>query len=409
MLKMSEVPQPASEPQSDPEIVDLDEFSSEFGVDLLETLDVRTWKQGPDLEALNRRLSSEVAEAVAQEREAVAFIRREVFPRLTKQLDAPAQAGVYQARPADIDHALRNALFNGCVEACDGTVAEHDTLVLTVTQLGVCLVSYQGEQLSLSQRLFRRDLRIDQSRDPQARVRELLERRMGRSAVDVQDPHDTLSELARRGIMGYAERAVLLEQSSAPWRLGHGSLAPYELLTGGGLVSGGKMPLLDASAEMLRKLVLQHQQFIFVPSTISDRWLITVGDALRPLEYAVVESAQRRMSAVVENGHYAGPYNEFAQQLVADVGPNVVVGVFRAAQGAPAQAFFAHPEHVHEAAVIAMADSVLQEHRGFPMLIDIAHHVVNATMGHDGFKETVRSAYVDAGAPFRYAPERDTR
>lgn len=409
MPRMSELPQPTAEPERDPDIVDLDEFASEFGVDLLDTLDVGNWQQGPDLDALNRRLSTEVAEAVAQEHEAVAFVRREVFPRLTKQVDAPAQAGVYQARPEDIDRALRNALFNGCVEACDGTVAEHETLVLTVTQLGVCLVSYQGEQLSLSQRLFRRDLRIGQSRDPQARVRELLERRLGRSAVGVQDPHDTLSELARRGIMGYAERAVLLEQSTAPWRLGHGSVAPYELLTGGGLVSERKMPLLDASAEMLRKLVLDHQQFIFVPSTISDRWLITVGDALRPLEYAVVESAERRMSAVVENGHYAGDYSESARQLVAEVGPNVIVGVFRAAQGAPTQVFFAHPDHVHEAAVIAMADSVLQEHRGFPMLIDIAHHVVNATMGHDGFKQTVRSAYIDAGAPFRYAPERDTR
>lgn len=409
MLEMSEASQPTPAPEPDPDVVDLDEFSSAFGADLLETLDVGTWKQGPDLEALNRRLANEVAEAVAQERDAVALIRREVFPRLKNQVDAPAEAGVYQARPEDIDRALRNALFNGCVEACDGTVAEHDTLVLTVTQLGVCLVSYQGEQLTLSQRLFRRDLRIDQRRDPQARVRELLERRMGRSAVGVQDPHDTLSELARRGIMEYAERAVLLEQSTAPWRFGHGPVAPYELLTGGGLVSEGKMPLLDASAEVLRGLVLDHEQFIFVPSTISDRWLITVGDALRPLEYAVVESAQRRMSAVVEGGHYAGEYTERARDLVADVGPKVVVGVFRAARGAPAQVFYAHPDHAHEAAVIAMADSVLQEHRGFPMLIDIAHHVVNATMGHDGFKETVRSAYVDAGAPFRFAPERDTR
>src|SRR5918911_1677047 len=180
MLKMSDAQQPAHAPEPDAGAVDLDEFSAAFGADLLETLDVGTWKQGPDLDALNRRLAKEVAEAVAQERDAVAFIRREVFPRLKKQLDAPAEAGVYQARPQDINRALRNALFNGCVEACDGTVAEHDTLVLTVTQLGVCLVSYQGEQLTLSQRLFRRDLRIDQRLDPQARVRELLERRMGR-------------------------------------------------------------------------------------------------------------------------------------------------------------------------------------------------------------------------------------
>lgn len=393
----------------DPLVISDDDFREQFGEGLADTLNLGTWQQGADLAGLSRRLHAEITDAVAQEREAIAFIRREVFPRLAKQHDAPAAAGVYQATPDLIERALRNSLFNGCVEACDGTVSEHDTLVLTVTQLGVCLVSYQGEQLTLSQRLFRRDLRIGGGRDPKERVRELLERRLGRSAIGIADPHDTLSELARRGIMGYAERAVLLEESSAPWRLGHGSVAPYELLTGAGVMSGSTMPLLDATAKMLRSLVLDHQQFIFVPSTIADRWLMTVGDALRPLEYAVVESAKRRISAVVEGGHYGRGYDEIATKLAEDIGSKIVVGVYRAARGAPAQAFFAHPDHVHEAAVIAMADSVLQEHRGFPMLIDIAHHVVNATMGHDTFKETIRSAYVDAGAAFRFSPERDTR
>lgn len=406
---MTEPATTSSTPDDVPPVISGDDFRDQFGEDLTDTLDLGTWQQGADLAGLNRRLQAEVTDAVAQEREAVAFIRREVFPRLAKQHDAPAAAGVYQATPELIERALRNSLFNGCVEACDGTVSEHDTLVLTVTQLGVCLVSYQGEQLTLSQRLFRRDLRIGVGRDPKERVRELLERRLGRSAIGVADPHDTLSELARRGIMGYAERAVLLEQSSAPWRLGHGSVAPYELLTGAGVMSGGAMPLLDAAAKMLRALVLDHEQFIFVPSAIADRWLMTVGDALRPLEYAIVESAERRMAAVVGSGHYGRGSDEIATKLVNDIGPNIVVGVFRAGRGAPAQAFFAHPDHVHEAAVIAMADSVLQEHRGFPMLIDIAHHVVNATMGHDTFKQTIDAAYADADAAFRFSPERESR
>lgn len=406
---MTDATPSSSAPDDIPPFISGDEFRDQFGEDLADTLDLGTWQQGADLAGLNSRLQREVTDAVAQEREAVEFIRREVFPRLAKQKDAPAAAGVYQGTPELIERALRNSLFNGCVEACDGTVSEHDTLVLTVTQLGVCLVSYQGEQLTLSQRLFRRDLRIGGGRDPKQRVRELLERRLGRSAIGVADPRDVLSELGRRGIMGYAERAVLLEQSSAPWRLGHGSVAPYELLTGAGVMSGSVMPLLDATATMLRALVLEHQQFIFVPSTIADRWLMTVGDALRPLEYAVVESAERRMAAVVDGGHYGRGYDEIATKLVKDIGPNIVVGVFRAGRGAPAQAFFAHPDHVHEAAVIAMADSALQEHRGFPMLIDIAHHVVNATMGHDTFKETIHAAYADAGAGFRFSSERDSR
>jgi len=44
------------------------------------------------------------------------------------------------------------------VEACDGTCSVHDTLPLTITQIGVCLVSYLGEQGAWGHRLFRRDL-----------------------------------------------------------------------------------------------------------------------------------------------------------------------------------------------------------------------------------------------------------
>ena len=41
---------------------------------------------------------------------------------------------------------------------------------------------------------------------------ELLENRRKRGAIDYQNPRDRLTELARRGIMAYAERAVLLDR-----------------------------------------------------------------------------------------------------------------------------------------------------------------------------------------------------
>jgi hypothetical protein len=392
-----------------PEPIAPDEFREFFGEGLSEALDLDSWQQGPDLAGLSARLDQEVSAAVELEQEAIAYIRDKIFKALSKQREAPAEAGVYEANAQMIEMALKGSLFNGEVEACDGTVVEHDTLVLTITQLGVCLVSYQGEQLSLSQRLFRRDLRIGKTGSATERARALLENRLGRAAIGVQDKTDRLSELARRGIMAYAERAVLLEQSVAAWRFGHGAVAPYELLTGGGVMSGREMPLLDASADVLRRLVLEHKRFIFVPSTISDRWLLTIGNALRPLEYAIVETSAQRIASVVENGHYAADYKEKAGQLVNEIGPNIVLGVYRASSAAPVQVFAAHPAYVHEAAIIALADSVLQEHRGFPMLIDIAHHVVNATLGNDVFQEAVRAVYAEQGTPFRFEPERATR
>jgi hypothetical protein len=133
----------------------------------------------------------------------------------------------------------RKVLFSGELETCDGTTATHDTLLLTVTQIGICLVSYQGNELTLSQRLFRRDLRAV-AKDPVEEVEALLERRRSRAATDVNDRRDTMTELGRRGIMTYAERAALLDRSKAAWRMGHGNIAPYELLTG-----SGNMKLLE--------------------------------------------------------------------------------------------------------------------------------------------------------------------
>jgi hypothetical protein len=55
-----------------------------------------------------------------------------------------------------------------------------------------------------------------------------------------------------------------------------------------------------------------------------------------------------------------------------------------------------------------LADSLLQEHRGFPLLIDVAHHVCQGVFGRslDALTET---AYAAAGAPWRYFSERQTR
>ena len=78
-------------------------------------------------------------------------------------------------------------------------------------------------------------------------------------------------------------------------------------------------------------------------------------------------------------------------------------------EAAPPYLFYAHVEHAEMAAHIAMADSLLQEHRGFPMLIDLADTVCSATFGVDHLLSSVQTAYADAGEPFRYLGERETR
>lgn len=329
-------------------------------------------------------------------------MRRELFPLLAQAADAPPEAGDHTAALADLEEVTRKVLFSGQLETCDGTTVTHDTLLVTVTQIGICLISYQGHELALSQRLFRRDLRVGAS-DPTEEVRALLERRQSRTATGVTDRHDTLSELGRRGIMSYAERATLLRRSNAAWRMGHGNPIPYELLTG-----SGSMELLAAAIDVLEELV-DYQQFVFVPSAIKDRVLLTLGAALWPLQYAVVYTGETAMRRVVAAGHYSGDWHRRAERFVDRVGPKIAIGVYRAGPHSPATPFFAHVDRVHEAAHVAMADSLLQEHRGFPLSIDLADAACRAVFGGGAFEDAITSAYQTHGEPVRYLTERQTR
>jgi hypothetical protein len=379
-----------------------DVYKAATGESIERTLDLTTWQTGVDLGALYQRLEAEVGPALEQERRVQNVVRSEIFPLLRQAPDAPTEAGVHQAKAADLEDVHRKVLFSGQLDTCDGTTATHDTLLLTVTQIGVCLISYQGNELALSQRMYRRDLRTVGT-DPIDEARELLGRRKDRAATGVADKRDTLSELARRGIMTYAERATLLQYSDAAWRMGHGNIAPYELLTG-----SGNMALLAASLTVLRDLVA-HQRFVFVPSSIKDRLLLTIGHALGPLEYAVIQTADHAMRRIVDGGRYNPDSLRLAEAFVDDIGHQIAVGVYRASAHSPATPFFAHVDRVHEAAHIAIADSVLQEHRGFPLSIDLADASCRAMFGAGTFDDAVASAYREHGEPLRYLPERNTR
>lgn len=400
---MTDAPRSASNQVNDNEpIVDADTFSAAYGEPLDGTLNIDSWQTGGDLEGLYERLETEVLSAVEIENAQREMIRKEFFPRLRTRPGAPRGAGCYQTSVADLQRVHRSLLFNGAVEACDGTSVEHDTLPVTITQIGICLVSYQGDEGSWSQRLYRRDLRATTG-NALNDLMTLLDNRAKRGSTDA-DERGRLSELARRGIMTYAERAILARKATRPWRIGHGNPVPYELLTG-----SGSMELLEKSMEVMRELVLNHRKILFVPSAPSDRRWLTLGQALYPLEFAILETVTDRMLAVVNAGHYDKQYREKAAAFCSEIGPRVVLGVYRASAAAPPYLFFAHIDHACEAALIAMADSVLQEHRGFPMLIDLADMICRTTFGNDIFNNAVQMAYAHAGEPFRFMNERQTR
>lgn len=385
--------------------VDASDFQAAFGEPLENTLNLDTWRPGAELAAMYDRVQAEVSDAVRQESQMHREIRQRIFPLLKTRPEAPVGAGVYRTSIEQVETVHSRLLFNGGVEACDGTIATHDTLPVTITQIGVSLVSYLGDQGSWGHRLFRRDLRASGSGAVDETL-ELLERRRSRGGVDQPSKRDQLSDLARRGIMAFAERAVLLKKSAAVWRMGHGNPLAYELVTG-----SGSPQLCELGVNLLKELVA-FEKFVYVPSGPSERELLTIGGALQPLEYAIVDSLKAKLERIAQ-GHYRGQHWGAAKAAVEGFvdacGDKVLIGVYRASQYAPPQVFYAHADHAHEAALVVLADSVLQEHRGFPVLIDLADKVCGMMFGGATFAATNQLAYADAGEPFRYMAERASR
>lgn len=377
------------------------------GEPLSKTLDLDTWHPGEDLVEMYNRLREEIADAVKDEKRFQEQIREQIFPILRTRQDAPPGAGVYKVTADQLQEVHQKLLFNGGVEACDGTVVPYDTLPVTITQIGVCLVSYRGDQGSWVHRVFRRDLRAT-GKNPIDETLNLLDRRHNRGAIDQQSTRDQLSSLTQRGIMAYAERAVLLEKSQAIWRMGHGNPTPYELVAGSGMPE-----LLKASLPLMSRLVLEHKKFVYIANRISARDLVTIGNALPPLHYAIIDTNEGMLNKILLRGHYRGPIwgplGDAVRDFVNECGSKIILGLYRASTFSPCQVFYAHIDYAHEAALIAMADSVLQEHRGFPMLIDLADGLCSTLFGPDIFSASIQMAYAEANEPFRYMAERKTR
>lgn len=381
------------------------EFEEAYNEPLSRTLDLDTWAVGEDLSELYARLEAEVSDAVADENRIRTQIRSIVFPRIATGRRRAPDSGLHKFTVADLEKAHRGLLFNGGVEACDGTNIVHDTLPLSITQIGVCLVSYHGEQGSWVHRLFRRDLRL-QGEDPVTEALELLNRRRDRDGIGTESRRSQLSELTRRSIMAYAERAILLDRSNARWRMGHGNPTPYELLTG---YWAHHPEMVDAALSLMQSLVLEHQRFVFIPSAPRRRDWLTIGNALNSLEYLILFTIEDDLISMVERGGYRGETRAKMREFAHEVGSQIVTGLYRVSEAAPPYVFYAHAKHSHMAALIAMADSALQLHRGFPMLIDIADTVCRSVFGADGFLSSVRLAYAETGQPLRYLGERETR
>jgi hypothetical protein len=381
-------------------------FEDQFDESIVQSLDLNSWRLGNDLDQEYQRMAREVREAEKLETEKDHQIREEFFPRLAECPNMPRHAGLHSTLPEEIAAVHRGLLFNGGVEACHGSVQIHDTLPLTIYQMGISLVSYRGDQGTWGQRLFRRDLR--QKGVDVGEWLTFLERRARRDALAQIPGQDQVGEMIQTALLDYAERAILLHRSQALWRMGHGNPVDYQLLTG-----GGNLEIMVEATRVLRQLVEKHQRFVFLGGEPRERLFMTIGRALRPMEFVVLSTLDARLEHWLHQQRFkhGAPTRlvwddepitpaEWIPRVIERVASKIAVGLFRPTLLSPPQLFYAHVDHVDIAGHIALADSMLKE-QGTSLLLEMAQRVCTSVFG-ESLEALAESAYVAAGAHHRF-------
>ncbi|WP_225411644.1 hypothetical protein [Stigmatella hybrida] len=374
-----------------------DDYWDGFNENLESTLDLDTWSIGLDIEKLISDIHAQVSGSATAEETIQATVRTGILRKLKEHTKLDV-AGVYPASEERLRTVFEALLFPGRVEAVTSSVASHDSLPLGITQLGAAVVGYGGTSGTFSQRLFRKELSTRDA-DPVQAAMECMSERHERSGMGRRD---NLSMLARRGLRDYAERAILLDKAQAEWRVGQGNPCSRELLSGSGYPR-----LLKASLKLLRRLIGEHKKFVFVPHAMEERGYLTLGHALQAGEYAIIRTLESDSAYFAERWSY--PSEELRSEVLDFVRGycrDILIGLFRSSANAPPCLFFAHREHVHVAAHIVMADSLIHPRRGFPMLLDVADSSCRGVFGTDSFQGLVQDAYTRAGGKYQYLNER---
>lgn len=369
--------------------ISVDDFKKVYGEDFSNAVNIDTWHLGENLAELYQNLERELVAAKKDELQTHRAFREKIFPAIKNAGNTP-QAGLHTEVNSEsvIEKIHAGFLFNGAVTACGSVSAIFDTVPVSITQIGVCLVNYQGQHGSYSHRFFRRDLRY-KGEDPLQEALDLIERRRGNDFSG--ESKSKLSNLAIRGIKAYAEKAILLEKSQSTWLMGTGSPTPYELMTG---FWASRKEMKDRSISLMKKMVTEHKRFVYVQNSDHNKELWTLGNALLPLEFLVLDTMEDNLKHMVASGGTRGDFRSDYEKFASEIGSQIVYGVYRVSKLAPPKIFYSHIDHIQTAAAIAMADSALQLHVGAPMLLDLADSLCKSAFGKTDFIASIEQAYM---------------
>ncbi len=248
-------------------------------------------------------------------------------------------------------------LFSGRVIAIDGTVSKFKTLSGLRCQIGVVAVNYFNDMVRKAYFISEASLRNEESE-----VLEIIKNREQRNRL--------LSDMVVRALMLYREREVAMRSEYLEsFRMLHGPLLPFELMTG-----LGRLRALEATLGILQSVAADPKCFSIISASTHDDYL-TLGMALEPGEYMRDpnfslgdEIAENKDFMVAEK--WRESEFERVKGFLRTFADKIHIGIIRVS-GHP-YVFYAHKDTFDLAVAIIARDSLLQKEKGFPLLVDYA-------------------------------------
>lgn len=285
-------------------------------------------------------------------------------------------------------------LFQGKVIGVDGTVAKQRTLAGLRCQIGVVAVNYFNEKIQKAYFISEANLRSNTDD-----VIEILKSRETRNR--------TLSDMVIRALMLYREREVAMRPEFADsFKLLHGPLLPFELMTG-----LGRLRALEATLDVLEKVVSDPKVMSVISSTTQDDYL-TLGMALEKGEYLVDEDFSlgdelKTNTDFFAEGKWRSQEYERVKQFLEQIGSQIWVGVIKVSDRP--YVFHAHKSMFDQAASIIARDALLQREKGFPLLIDYADTLCSEYFPSGDFLSLLNFRLAREGQFLAATDERDMR
>lgn len=298
-----------------------------------------------------------------------------------------------QRIPEDLSD-VEELLTSGQVIGIDGTIAKHKTISGIMAQIGVIAVNYLNEKIQHSYFIS------------EAKFKEEI-----KEVTDYLYAHESenqiFSNLVVRALLSYRERELgLNDKFTNRYKLYHGPLLPFELMTG-----LGRLRALETTVGLLEQLIHNKKCFSIISRSQNDAFL-KLGIALNPGEYISlrhtnvgreIQNNDRFMKEEKWREDERYRINDFLTRNAS----KIQIGVIKVAHRP--YVFHAHKDYFDMAAKIIARDAMFQHEKGFPLLIDYADNLCSTLFKSSDFNRIIEYKLAGEGEFFTEMPEDSLR